>query len=94
MRSYAAALDAVFAEVPGGGVVLHTGTKRYYSLNETGARIWALLESRGDPNEAAATIASEYGIGRPDAQRAVSELVDGLSAAGLLRAVTEEEGSP
>ena len=77
-------MDAVFAEVPGGGVVLHTGTKRYYSLNETGARIWALLEARGDPAEAAETIATEYGISHADAEQAVTALVDGLAAAGLL----------
>jgi hypothetical protein len=84
MRSYIAAVDAVFAEVPGGGVVLHTGTKRYYSLNETGARIWALLEARGDPGDAAQTIATEYGISPADAEQAVTALVHGLTAAGLL----------
>ena len=25
-------------------VLLHLGTKRYYTLNETGARIWELLQ--------------------------------------------------
>ena len=47
---YQAVAEAVFAEVPGGGVVADIGTKRYFSLNETGARIWALLESAGDPD--------------------------------------------
>jgi hypothetical protein len=84
VRSYTAAVDAVFAEVPGGGVVLHTGTKRYYSLNETGARIWALLEARGDPAAAAEAIATEYGISHADAEQSVTALVDGLAAAGLL----------
>jgi Coenzyme PQQ synthesis protein D (PqqD) len=77
--------DAVFASVPGGGVVLHTGTKRYYSLNETGARIWSLLEEHSDPERTITTIIAEYGITRDEAVAAVTELVAQLAAAGLLR---------
>ena len=84
MTRVAPTADAVFAGVPGGGVVLHTGTKRYYSLNETGARIWSLLEEHGDPERAIATIAPEYGISRDEAVKAVTDLVAQLTAAGLL----------
>lgn len=87
MKRYRAAVEAVFAEVPGGGVVLHTGTKRYYSLNETGARIWALLESAGDPDGTADMVAAEYEIPTKEAKQAVSDLVDGFVKAGLLREV-------
>lgn len=89
MTRYEAVPQAVFAEVPGGGVVLHTGTKRYYSLNQTGARIWALLEAGGDPDATADVVAAEYAIPAVEANRAVSDLIDGLVKAGLLRAVTE-----
>ncbi len=85
MTRVAPTADAVFAGVPGGGVVLHTGTKRYYSLNETGARIWSLLEEHGDPERAIATIAAEYDIARDEAVKAVDDLVAQLTAAGLLR---------
>jgi hypothetical protein len=86
---YHAVPQAVFAEVPGGGVVLHTGTKRYYSLNQTGARIWALLEAGGDPDATAEVVAAEYEIPVVEANSAVSDLVDGLVKAGLLRVATE-----
>ena len=79
--------DAVFAGVPGGGVVLHTGTKRYYSLNETGARIWALLEEHGDAARAIVTIVTEYGITPDAAATAVNDLVAQLTTAGLLHEV-------
>jgi Coenzyme PQQ synthesis protein D (PqqD) len=79
--------DAVFAGVPGGGVVLHTGTKRYYSLNETGARIWALLEEHGDAERAIVTIVTEYGITPDEAATAVNDLVSQLTTAGLLHEV-------
>ena len=75
---------AVFADLPDGGVVVHTATKRYYSLNETGARIWALLEQSGDPSIAAVALASQYDISYEEATRAVRDLTDGLVAAGLV----------
>jgi len=80
--------EAVFASVPGGGVVLHTGTKRYYSLNESGARIWALLEETRDPAATAARIATEYVLTPSDAEQAVEQLVSNFIAAGLMRAVS------
>jgi hypothetical protein len=85
VKRYHSTPEAVFAEVPGGGVVLHTGTKRYYSLNQTGARIWALLETDGNPQNTAATIAAEYGISPTEAERAVDDLVRDFIEAGLLR---------
>jgi len=78
---------AVFADLPDGGVVVHTATKRYYSLNETGARIWALLEETGDPSVVAAKLASLYDISGEEATRAVDELTDGLVTAGLVSKV-------
>jgi hypothetical protein len=81
--------EAVFAALPDGGVVVHTRTKRYYSLNHTGARIWELLEGSGDPAHAAATVATEYGISVADAMEAIAQLVEGLIAAGLVRTTHE-----
>jgi hypothetical protein len=85
MSEVAMVPDAVFAPLPDGGVVVHTMTKRYYSLNHTGARIWSLLEELGSPSAAAAAIASEFGISLNDASQAVEQLTDGLVAAGLVR---------
>jgi hypothetical protein len=84
MKRYHSTAEAVFAEVLGGGVVLHTGTKRYYSLNQTGARIWALLERDGNPQNAAGTIAGEYGISPAEAEQAVDDLLQDFIKAGLL----------
>jgi hypothetical protein len=85
MREIEVTADAVFADLPDGGVVVHTGTKRYYSLNQTGARIWGLLEHSGSLAAAASTIAAEYGISIEEANHAVTELTEGLLAAGLVR---------
>lgn len=84
MTRYIASPAAVFAAVPGGGVVLHTGTKRYFSLNETGARIWALVESTGDAGATADALAGEYDIAAAEAAAAVEDLLARLVDAGLL----------
>jgi hypothetical protein len=88
MKELEVVADAVFAALADGGVVVHTQTKRYYSLNQTGARIWELLEESGDPVVAAATIAAEYGISADEAREAVAHLTEGLTAAGLIRRAT------
>jgi Coenzyme PQQ synthesis protein D (PqqD) len=89
MREIEVVADVVFADLPDGGVVVHTGTKRYYSLNQTGARIWGLLERSGDLAVTASTLAAEYGISSSEATRAVDQLADGLLAAGLVRKVAQ-----
>jgi hypothetical protein len=93
MREIEVVADAVFADLPDGGVVVHTGTKRYYSLNQTGARIWALLEGSGDLAAAAGTIAAEYGISIGEATSAVGALTDGLLAAGLVKKAAVGSGA-
>ena len=90
MREIDIAADVVFADLPDGGVVVHTGTKKYYSLNHTGARIWGLLEGSGNRDAAASAIAAEYGISLDDATRAVAHLTDDLLAAGLVKKATQE----
>jgi hypothetical protein len=88
MRELEVVADAIFAALVDGGVVVHTRTKRYYSLNLTGARIWGLLEDSGDPALAATTIAAEYGISDEQATQAIAQLTEGLTAAGLMRRAT------
>ena len=46
--NYLVSPHAASATVDGGAVLLHMETKRYYSLNETGALIWRLLQQRVD----------------------------------------------
>ena len=89
MREVEVAAEAVFAGLPDGGVIVHTGTKRYYSLTQTGARIWGRLESTGEPSAVATAIATEYGIPPEEAIRAVTELTERLLVAGL---VTRSDG--
>ncbi len=64
--------------------LLHLGTKRYYSLNETGMRIWGLLEEAAGTQDIAAALESEFDVGTEEASLCVAEFLEELSREGLV----------
>ena len=70
------------------GVLLHLNTKRYHHVNETGARLWALLQERPQPHRIAEALMDEYMIAAPQALAAVVAFVDHLYQAGLVEPQT------
>lgn len=70
-------------------VLLHLGTKMYYTLNETGIRIWKLLSEGHSISEASKAIHDEYDILPDAAQKSVLNLAQELIAENLLRIVDE-----
>jgi hypothetical protein len=64
-------------------VLLHLGTKMYYTLNETGIRIWQLLSEGYSISEASETIHDEYDILPEAAQKSVFKLTKELIAEKL-----------
>ena len=75
---YTISPDAAFAAVEDGAVVLHMGTKRYYSLNETGTFVWRRLEDGAQRSEIVAQVVDEYDVGIAEAEMAVARLLDEL----------------
>ena len=65
--------------------LLHLDTKRYYSVNETGAMIWSLLGNEPRPEAIAAEIASDYDIEEKEALSYVLEFLEELREEGLVR---------
>jgi hypothetical protein len=70
-------------------VLLHLGTKMYYTLNETGIRIWQLLSEGHSIGEASETIHNEYDILPDAAQKCVFKLTRELIAEKLIKVVNE-----
>ena len=66
------------------GVLLHLSTKRYYSLNETGVRIWELLEEQHTLPDIAAALTEAYEVGHQAALDRVTALVEDLRKEGLI----------
>ena len=84
MMRYRISGDALTAMLSDGAVVLNLHSKRYFSLNETGTRVWALLEDNSGLDEIVQTLTAEYDVAESDARREVMALVEELLREGLL----------
>ncbi|HEY9478804.1 MAG TPA: PqqD family peptide modification chaperone [Gemmatimonadaceae bacterium] len=81
---YRPAPDALFATLSDGAVVLDIQTKKYFSLNDTGARIWALMREGLAIDDMISVLLDEYDVSRSAASEAVSSLVESLASEKLI----------
>ncbi len=88
MTRYRTVPDALSASLSDGAVLLHLYTKRYFSLNETGSRIWSLLEQQATEDEIVDALVREYDVEKPDAARAVNQLLGDLVAERLIEPIS------
>ena len=77
--------DVVDTKLDNGEVVLlHLGSKTYYSLNPTGGRIWEGLKQTVPLGEISRRLQAEFEVEAEAANRSVLALVDELSQQQLL----------
>ncbi len=62
----------------GEAVLLHLGTKPYFSLNETGSQIWHLMSEGSTLGEISQELESEFDVTPERAQQSVMNLTDEL----------------
>ena len=67
--------------------LLHLGTKTYFSLNRTGARIWHDLRQGLSLETISLRLQEEFDVDAEQAQRSVQRLVDDLAQHSLTRHV-------
>ena len=72
-------------------VLLDVKTRRYYSLNETGTRIWELLADGMAVSEIVSQVVSEYDVSEDDARSHVTSLLSELHSEGLIREVEGDD---
>lgn len=65
-------------------VLLDLKTRRYYSLNETGTRIWEQLAGGASISEIIEQITSKYDVSPEDARHHVEVLISELAAERLI----------
>lgn len=65
-------------------VLVHFGKNLIYELNESGARVWQLLDLGYAADEIARCLASEFDVEESRAANEVEELVVQLAAEGLI----------
>ena len=81
---YKTSPDTACAAVPGGAVIIHLGTNRYFSLNATAAVVWSRLDAGEDSAVIASALARDFKIDDVTARDAVSRTIAQFEEAGLL----------
>jgi len=82
--------DVVITELEGKeAVLLNLATKMYYTLNETGLRIWQLLGSCGMLEEISERLQSEFDVTPEKAKESVLNLIGELINEKLVKVVDE-----
>jgi hypothetical protein len=77
--------DVIFTDVGNKeAVLLHLGTKKYYSLNETGVYIWKMLESGLTPENVTQKLQNEFEISPSKAIESVLTLLNDLVSEKLV----------
>ena len=87
---YTISPDAAFAAVEDGAVVLHMGTKRYYSLNETGMFVWRCLEEGTGRAGIITQLVDAYEVEIAEAEMAVARLLEELVQERLIQGAEPE----
>jgi|ERR1044071_2307111 hypothetical protein len=62
-----------------------------YTLNEVGALIWQMIDERTRVNQIVEAVSLEYDVTKDEAAQDVIELLDSMTAEGLIRPVEESE---
>lgn len=77
--------DVVFTDVGNKeAVLLHLGTKKYYSLNETGVYIWKMLEGGLTPGEVGRKLQNEFDLSPSKAEESILSLLNDLVSEKLI----------
>ena len=84
MSGYSLSPEAACAPVEDGAVVLHMDTRRYFSLNETGAAIWRMLEEDIPLTDIPARLGDVYAADATVVAAALHRLLGELAAEHLI----------
>ncbi len=84
MSIYRVSEHALSAALDDGTVLLHLHTKRYYSLNETGAAVWRMLEQGSTREAIIDQLVSEFDVATDTAAAEVDRLLSELVAELLI----------
>ena len=83
----------MFLEVGGETVLLDLESEQYFGLDEVGTRVWALIGEGATTLGVVERLLKEYDVDRPELESDVSDLLQELAAAGLIRLVDKARGS-
>ena len=85
----------VIAEtIAGEAMIVNLATGHYFSLQGSGADIWAEIERERSFSSIVASLERRYAAGEGEIDAAVERLVDELEQENLVVAITESDGGP
>lgn len=76
--------EAIHQTIEGEVILINLSTGNYYSLRDTAAETWAMVEAGMEPDEAAGRLATRYGTSEEEVLTHVRDLVQRLHEEGLL----------
>jgi hypothetical protein len=76
--------DLRLADVEGDGVVLHLGTRRYFSVSESGLILLQALEAPRSVDELVGLLVEQYEVTSEEAEASVRQFLETCRAAELL----------
>lgn len=71
-------------EVGGETVILDLKTESYFGLDETGTRIWQLLQEQKDIQSITETMLNEYDVEEKQLEKDIQNLLTQLNKAGIV----------
>jgi len=80
--------DVIVRRMGGSAVLVNLSTNRIYELNETGTRIWELLERGHSSDEINDQLCAEFTVAPTEARGAYDKLIAELRDQGLVRPET------
>jgi hypothetical protein len=83
-RTYRKNPSVACTELDDGAVLLNLDTKYYFNLNETGLRIWQIMEDSLNSIEIAEKLAGEYDVDLENAKASVLRLLGELEKEELI----------
>lgn len=89
-RTYRKNPSVACTELDDGAVLLNLDTKYYFNLNESGLRIWQLMEKCQNPVEIAGELAKEYNVDMERAKASVVRLLGELEKEELI--ISQQKG--
>ncbi|WP_103028992.1 PqqD family protein [Salinibacter altiplanensis] len=90
MDSYRSRPDVVSTKIDEKtSVLLHLEAQQYYSLNETGTRIWDLLTRGHDAQAIAVAMTEDWDVSRGKALRSVRAFLQTLREANLVETTSD-----
>ena len=79
----------LYHELSGEAVILDLESGKYYGLDETGTRMWALLSEHGSLEPAYQALLNEYDANPEQLRGDLLKLTEELVAHGLLRIIDD-----